>query len=281
MIPERQNRVAARGFTLVELLVVIAIIGILAALLMPALVKAKSHARRIECLNNQQQLLLTWNLYAGDNNDSLVANGHGIPGTPATPRTWVAGDSHFFLAAYTNTEYLVDPEFAAFGGYVRTPRVYKCPEDRSLFRRDPPGAFPQVRSYAMNAYLGWACDPEELTGGYDVFSRTSQINRDSPAELFVTQDTHPNSICMPAFVVYMPGGLVDGFYHYPSSLHQGSGILTFADGHAEVHRWTDSRTVKPVNSGILAHWDSSPRNRDIQWLRDHTTHRAAQLVAAR
>jgi hypothetical protein len=271
---------------LVELLVVIAVVGILAGLLFPALSKARGQARRIQCTNNQRQLFLIWTMYAGDHNDAMAPNGHGDPAFLEEEhlKLWVEGDNHFYLPAFTNVQMLLDPQYALFGAYLKTAETYKCPEYRSLPLSSvgtatlglPPDARRpdvKIRSYSLNAYMGWVLGPEELTAGYTIFRKTSDMALASPASLFAFQDVHPDNICLPAFVVRMPGD-EESFYHYPSSQHHGRGVLSFADGHNESHAWTDPRTMPPVNGSILGHWNSSPGNADLGWIRERTTYKA-------
>lgn len=270
-----------RGFTLMELLVVMAILAILAVLLLPALGRAKAKARQLQCVSALRQLNTTAALYAVDHLDQIVANGHGDPDHPETPRTWVGGDGHMFLASFTNTQYLVSERYAAFAAYVTTPRLYKCPEDRGRLQRQEGVDVPQIRSYAMNGFMGWRSDPDELTPGYKVYHRFSDLANASPSTLLLFLEVHPNSLCYPAFVTRMPGDMIDGFYHYPSGLHRRGAVMSFADGHVSRKVWQDSRTVKPVNAGMLGHQDRSPRNADLQWLREHATGaRNGLLVAA-
>ena len=245
------------GFTLIELLVVIAIIGILAGLLLPTISKAKRLAREIPCMNNEKQLSLAWMMYSSDFNDMLVPNGHGID-----VQLWVSGDSHFYYPGFTNTQYLLNPSLALFAPYITSPETYKCPEDRSTLHN----GVPKIRSYSMNFTLGTVVENETKI---PMIYSTTQI--ENPSERFVFIDTQPASICMPSFILYPKGDdFIDGFYHYPSSGHGKKGILSFADGHIEKHKWTDRRTVKTNVKGILAHWDRSPGNKDVEWLRQRT-----------
>jgi prepilin-type N-terminal cleavage/methylation domain-containing protein/prepilin-type processing-associated H-X9-DG protein len=272
--PQRvQECEAHSAFTLIELLVVIAIIAILAALLLPSLAKAKAQALRIQCVNNQKQLQLTWTLYSGDNREMLVPNGAGQPRTSG-PYLWVLGDNHMYLPAFYDPQYLIGPNSALFAPYLKTALIYKCPADQSTIRALGQNA-PKVRSYAMNCYVGTPAgsleEPFVPLSGFGFYVKSSQISADQPANRFVFADVNPANICSPAFGVDM---VQDVFFHYPSSLHNFSGVLAFADGHAESHKWVDARTRKTVPNGqIIRHTDSSPNNQDLRWIRDRTTSR--------
>jgi prepilin-type N-terminal cleavage/methylation domain-containing protein/prepilin-type processing-associated H-X9-DG protein len=282
--PEPRSRT---GFSLVELLLVAAIVSLLAALLLAALGKGRARVVQLQCLNNQRQLTLVWLLYAEDHAQQMVPNGYDDhPQTDSgQPRLWVAGGSHLNPMALVDSRYLLDPRFAAFADYVQTLALYKCPADRRtrrIFRTD----VPQTRSYSLNGYLGPTSDFAQFNSeGYIQFRQLGDLALKSPAKTLAFSEVNPYSICFPAFLVEMPEvgqphrPNADGFFHFPSALHQGAGVTSFADGHAEIRRWHDGRTTAPVVQNIpeerggpaISHAVNSPRNPDLNWLRKHST----------
>jgi prepilin-type N-terminal cleavage/methylation domain-containing protein len=262
-----------RAFTLIELLVVIAIIAILAALLLPALAKAKVRAQGIQCVSNLRQMNLGWMLYASDNLEHYPVNaatGQEYPkvGEDVVNPSWVAGVmSENSTPDNTNTDKLVGAAYAPFGsigGYIKNAGVYHCPADHSV---DVGNGQPRVRSISMNGWINPgktnSSDSSYWAQSFKKFTSSSDFGRALLSSIFVFFDESAETINDGWLLLSTDGYNSDGSVNLdmvhsidlPATYHNDSGAFSYADGHADLHHWVDEAQDKE----------------DIAWLMTHAT----------
>lgn len=254
---QRIHKNSRPAFTLIELLVVIAIIAILAAMLLPALSRAKQKALGISCLSNTKQLALAWRLYADDNGERLPANrGVADIANGANRDSWVMCVMGYSGTDATNTSLMLE---GLMGPYTsKNTGIFKCPADNSVATVSGVKS-PRARSISMASRIG------DVGSSKGVLKMNDIINP-GPAMAWVTMDEHPDSINDGSFLVNKTATWTD----YPASYHGGAGGLSFADGHSEVHRWLEAATRQPITGVYKLAGQSVSATRDIDWLQMRT-----------
>jgi len=272
------------GFTLIELLVVIAIIAILAAMLLPALTKAKEKAQGISCMNNHRQLSLAWRMYNDDNQDRILYASVD-PANPQTKfATWVTGQIDNDPNNHSNWDPAMDIYNSPLWPYCgKSLGIWRCPGDRSVVNVPGIGLKPRVRSMSMNIYLGAFGGVDgglKFASSWKIFTKSSNLGAMPVSKLFVFLDMREDSVDVGNFATKMdgyssdnaPNPLLYSFYDLPGMYHNRASGFSFADGHSEIKKWLDSRTTPPlVKNGQINDNFISKGNVDIAWLQDHAT----------
>jgi prepilin-type N-terminal cleavage/methylation domain-containing protein/prepilin-type processing-associated H-X9-DG protein len=243
----------SRGFTLIELLVVIAVIAILMAILMPALNRAKEQGKRAGCLSNLKQLTLAWLMYI-DQNDERLVNGDTHEYTAMYNPGLTFSESHYnekcwvekdWDTSMTETQKKDAIMTGALYPYVNTLNVYKC---ATVERRtaDAYGARSATfRTYAIMDSMnckGWISTSPDMR----MLKKRSEI-KSAAFRAVMLDDGGTGMSALGGFTTRSLRVIRGGNQSWwdPPPVRHGDGTnWSFADGHADYHKWEDPRTIE-------------------------------------
>ena len=238
-----------RAFTLIELLVVIAIIAILAAMLLPALAKAKAKAKETQCLNDYKQLQLCYQMYIGDNNDQLPLNFVNNP-----PQNWILGRAQTDVTTTNIQNGVLYP-------YNKSAAIYACPANTKMITAS--GGFgvtttvPQTRTCSIEYAMGGndtssASGPWTLSRAmlFNSYSKSTLVRRASDKIVFCEEAQA--SLDDGEFGLYPLANntvVANIWWNLPANRHNNGCNWSFLDGHVAYYKWHGSAVPANQNNG--------------------------------
>ena len=300
--PGSDNRGSGGGsdseaFTLIELLAVLAMLALLAVTLLPARAASQTKSQSLQCMDNLRQVMGAMMMYTHDNHDLFPPN----PGDHTTlpGYTWCTAEAYGGMPGQTpsastfNPDILANPLLCLITSYLNTNvTVFRCTADPRMGLYQGTNAaqigtqVPAARTISMSGAVG-TIDASYAAGGshsgvpnlpvkgtwldgtsggnshnlpWRTYGKTADMLSPTPSSLLVVTEEDPFSINDGVFATSVGS---PQWVDWPSTLHNMACVVSFGDGHAELHRWVDPITRLTSSPGIVSVVPTSP---DWSWL---------------